>query len=150
MTYKSLIVTLLLSMTSGCENDEPRITDVPRSPESKYKGEYLVLRSDQNGFDTSLAQDIYWLFSDFKFWMEVTDSDERPRMLCDAVGYYRLTEIITFFNTVRISDSCDASEYPEGAFQLRRTLSNGQVDSLLMIQVTDSCIREIRLARRSY
>ncbi len=100
MTYKSLVVALLLLMISSCENDEPRITDVPRIPESKYKGEYLVLRSDQNGFDTSLAQDIYWLFSDLKFWMEVTDSDERPRMLCDAVGYYRLTEVITFFNTV--------------------------------------------------
>lgn len=148
MVNKPMIAAFLLMMLSSCESDETRITDVPRFPESRYKGEYIVLRSNQNGFDTSLVQDVDWLFSDLKFWMEVADSDKRPRLLCDAVGYYRLTDVITFLNVVGIFDSCEVSEYPEGAFQIRRTLSNGQVDSLLMTQVTDSCRKEIRLAHR--
>lgn len=144
------MTALLLMLISCCENDETRITDDRRFPESKHQAEYIVLRADQSGFDTSFVQKINWFFSGLKFWMDIFDTDERQRMLCDAVGYYRITEVITFFNTVRISDSCDASGYPEGAFQIRRTLSNGQVDSLLMIQVTDSCRKEIRLASRFY
>ncbi len=89
MTYKSLIIALVLLMISSCENYEPRISFDSRIPESKYKGEYIVLRAVQSEFDTSLVQEINWLFSDHKFWMDVFDTDERPRLLCDAVGYYR-------------------------------------------------------------
>jgi len=113
---KPMIAAFLLMMLSSYESDEPRIKDIRRFPESRYKGEYIVLRLDQNGFDASLVQEVDWLFSDFKFWMDVTDSDKRPRLLCDAVGYYRLTDANTFLNVVGIFDSCEVSEYPEGAF----------------------------------
>ena len=128
--------------------DDDKKIQMPPMPEQPYDGEYIVSFISQGNGDSVLNQWIEWTFSDRMFWMEVTRTDERPKIFCNAVGYYLVTDVVTFSNLSYESDLCNATDLPRGDFRLRIVRDSKLVDSILMEQTLNDIHKEIRLARR--
>lgn len=141
-------LVLAVAIMAGCAEDI--VVEPPQSLRGVYDGEYIVTRDyGSSGGGTTVSQWVVWTFSDQKFWMEATKTDQRPKVFCDMSGNYKLETNITLSDPNTGGDQCDPRDVPEGTFGLRRTIgADNQIDSLYLEQIEGTMKKELRLKKK--
>ena len=143
-----LLIGLMMVSLISCDNRDVMVEVGPTLSPNDYEGEYLVTITAESGYDTSVIQWIEWTFGRQNFWMKATRIDERPKIICNASGNYKIESNITFSGLAIESGNCNSNDLPRGEFSIKRSLQEPGIDSLIMEQKTGSTKKEIRLARR--
>ena len=110
-------LTIIAILVLGCAKDI--LVKPPTTLVGVYDGKCTVLRNyGSSNPGPTLEQWVEWTFSDYRFWMKATRTDEKPQVFCDANGNYVLESQITLKDTVVIPTTCDRSDVPLGTFSL--------------------------------
>ena len=139
---------LIFTILAGCAEDI--VVEPPQSLRGVYDGEYIVTRDyGSSGGGTTVSQWVEWTFSDQKFWMVATKTDQRPKVFCDMSGNYKVENNISLTDPETGGDQCDPRDVPQGIFSLRRTIGdNNAIDSLYLEQIEGTMKKELKLKKQ--
>jgi hypothetical protein len=110
-------LTFTAILVIGCAKDI--VVKPPTTLVGAYSGKCTVIRSYGSSNPVTLEEWIEWTFSEYRFWMKATRTDEKPQVFCDVSGSYSVTSNITF-SGVAATDvfTCNPDDYPEGSFSI--------------------------------
>ncbi len=132
------VLIIMVACIAGCAGD------VFVEPPPSLSGTYIGTYSYQQGEQSPVVQEVVWVFTTDRYFMELPETDPAPtREFCDVVGTYSLSANVDMelINGNLNQDICDESKDPEGTFSLNQSVA-GRV---LMKQVNGDITIEIEI-----
>ena len=129
-------------MGSSCK--DKAVVSNPPVPTTAYEGIYKRIINYSAGAAEQIvdSQFVEWKFVESKFYCRAINKEKATPFVCDSYGDYEFTQSgkILLSNISAISPPCSNEEFPGGEFSLTANHYPGEIDSLIMEDLTPNDI----------
>jgi len=138
----SAIAIFSILMGSSCK--DKAVVSNPPVPTTAYEGIYKRIINYSAGAAEQIvdSQFVEWKFVESKFYCRAINKEKATPFVCDSYGDYEFTQSgkILLSNISAISPPCSNGEFPGGEFSLTANHYPGEIDSLIMEDLTPNDI----------
>jgi len=132
---KKLVILLFAVMILAGSCAEDIIVNPPGELRGVYEGLYRIIWNyGGSGLSNTEEQYIEWTFTDQRFFMNATRTDEKPAITYDLSGNYGLENVMIFSDIIHEPGTFSPESIPEGEFSLQTIRHDGAPDTLKLEQ----------------